>query len=238
MGSSSLSSSSSSSNANSPPSLKKYDLPVKTEITKEVSNTCEKNESSASHLASSQNIENFLTKQQSWNKTGLEGKGTNNNNNIGNMKEERPDDKEKITGIGNKKSLFERSVNRDILEDKKSIRSVKIESKTNNKGMTSNNYKNLKSKEEPRLPDMLDSSDVEVSKFLATVSRLAAEKEKKTGNGKLDMSELAGVLSSINNERTVPNVAKQNTKQETFNQKIYNSQWDAKKTSSSTTPSS
>jgi len=85
--------------------------------------------------------------------------------------------------------------------------------------VTTNNHKDSNSNVEQSLPDFLDSSDVEVSKFLATVSRLATEKEKKTGNGKLDMTELAGALSSINNERTVPYVVEQNNKQEAFHKK-------------------
>merc|ERR1712168_843506 len=70
------------------------------------------------------------------------------------------------------------------------------------------------------------------------------------------MSELAGVLSSINSDGTVPHIAKQNIKQGTFNEKKIHkvesdssqsksatsssikSQWDTKKTSSTTTPSS
>merc|ERR1719474_1554227 len=69
------------------------------------------------------------------------------------------------------------------------------------------------------------------------------------------MAELAGVLSSINNERSATYVAEQNTTQVTFNEKIHKeesefsqsqnvtsslikSHWDTKKISSSTTPSS
>merc|ERR1712243_472013 len=132
---------------------------------------------------------------------------------------EESEDKEKITGVGSKKSLFEMSLNKDNLEDKRCMQSIKIESKVNNKVVNTNNHKNSNSNVEPSLPDLLDSSDVEVSKFLATVSRLAAEKEKKTGNGKLDMTELAGALSSINNSRTVPCVDEQNNKQGAFHEK-------------------
>merc|ERR1719320_292125 len=173
------------------------------------------------------------------------------------MKEEMSEDKEKITTIADKKSLFERSFNKYNLEDKKNVHSVKIGSKLNNKLVSANNYKDLKQNGEPSLPDLLDSSDVEVSKFLATVSRLAAEKEKKTGNGKLDMTELAGALYSINNERTVQCVVEQNNKQRPFHEiklpkvesdfsqsqtitssSSMKSVYDTKKTSSSTTPSS
>jgi len=253
--SSSSSTSSSSSNANSPQSFKKHELPAKSEIIKEQKNASGQNDSSVPHLASSQSIANFLTKQQSLRKIGSVESGTNSSNNIG--KEEGSEYKEKITGIGSKKSLFERSVNKDNMEDKKSVQSIKIESKVNNKVVTTNNHKNSNSNVEPSLPDLLDSSDVEVSKFLATVSRLAAEKEKKTGNGKLDMTELAGALSSINNERTVSCVAEQNNKQIPFHEKkllkvesefsqsqtttsssSMRSECDTKKTSSSSTPSS
>merc|ERR1712013_946353 len=243
---------SSSSNANSPPSFKKHELPAKTD-----NNAGRKNESSVPNLASSQNIANFLTKHQSWKKTGSEKKVTNTSSNIGNMKEEIREDKEKITGIADKKFLFERSVSKDNLEDKKSTHSVKIENMVNSKLMSTNNHEDLRPNGEMNLPDLLDSSDAEVSKFLATVSRLAAEKEKKTGNGKLDMAELAGALSSINNERTVPCVAEQNKKQIPFHEKkllkveselsqsqtttsssSMRSECDTKKTSSSSTPSS
>merc|ERR1719431_1977149 len=93
------SSSSSSSNANSPTSFKKHELNVKTESIEELNNACEKIESSAPCLTSSQNIANFLTKHQSWKKAGSEEKGTNNNNNIGNLKEERTAEKERFNGI-------------------------------------------------------------------------------------------------------------------------------------------
>ena len=53
------------------------------------------------------------------------------------------------------------------------------------------------------LPDLLDSSDLQVSEFLAKVSELSAEKEKKTGNGKLDMGELAAALSSVTDNGNV-----------------------------------
>merc|ERR1712072_389155 len=110
------SSSSSSSNANSPTSLIKHGLHVKTESVKELNDASDKIESPAPHLASSQSIANFLTKHQSWKKAGSEEKEANNNN-LGNIKEERITEKEKINGIGNKKVMFERSIDKDDQED-------------------------------------------------------------------------------------------------------------------------
>merc|ERR1719320_1166526 len=150
-------SASSSSNANSPPSLKKHELPAKTEIIRELKTASRQNESSAPKLASSQSMATFLTKQQSWKKTGSENKVTSSCSNIGNMKEEMSEDKEKITTIADKKSLFERSFNKDNLEDKNNVHSVKIGSKLNNKLVSANNYKDLKQNGDPNLPDLLDS---------------------------------------------------------------------------------
>jgi len=173
----------SSSNENSPPSYKKHETTAKTENVKKLNNESGKNESSAPLLlASSQNIARFLTKQQTRKSNRSEEKDESN--------EEGLEERERITGIGNRKAFFESSGNTINQEGKKTT-----ESQSKNEAVITHKVNTMKT--QPSLPDLLDSSDVEVSRFLATVSTLSAEKEKKTGNGKLDMAELAAALSSV-----------------------------------------
>merc|ERR1712106_955857 len=160
-------------------------------------------------LASSPGLASFLTKQQTLKNNESEEKVTSNTkyeenkstllknttNKVKNMMETSSEECDGIpTGIGNKKAFFENSGNKSNLNDKKSTQSINIE-RVNN----TNKSNSLKATNdvETSLPDLLDSSDVQVSKFLATVSKLSADKEKKTGNGKLDMAELAAALSSV-----------------------------------------
>merc|ERR1711874_750602 len=109
--------------------------------------------------------------------------------------EEGLEERERITGIGNRKAFFESSGNPINQEGKKTS-----QSQSKNEAVITHKVNTMKT--QPSLPDLLDSSDVEVSRFLATVSTLSAEKEKKTGNGKLDMAELASALSSVTKSGT------------------------------------
>merc|ERR1712098_553800 len=220
--SSASSSSSLSSTDNSPPSHKKHALPTKTGNMKELNNVSGQNKSSLPNLASSQSIASFLTKHQTLNKNGIEGKNTNDPNKTVNIKEDEDgsENTEKFSGIGSRKSLFERSANAKNQDDKKNSQPVKLECIDNSPVLPANYMKNIKTKADPSLPDLLDSSDAKVSQFLATVSRLAAEKEKRTGNGKLDMAELAGVLSSIQNQGTITHSGTGNKKLDNDSQRI------------------
>jgi len=220
--SSASSSSSLSSTDNSPPSHKKHAWPTKTGNMKELNNVSGQNKSSLPNLASSQSIASFLTKQQTLNKNGVEGKNINETNKNGNIKEDEDgsENTEKFSGIGSRKSLFERSANAKNKDDKKKSQPVKLECIDNSLVLPANYMENIKTKAEPSLPDLLDSSDAKVSQFLATVSRLAAEKEKRTGNGKLDMAELAGVLSSIQNQGTMTHSGTENKKLDSYSQRI------------------
>merc|ERR1711874_833908 len=178
----------SSSNENSPPSYKKHETTAKTENVKKLNNESGKNESSAPLLlASSQNIAKYLTKQQTSKSNRSEEKDESN--------EEGLEERERITGIGNRKAFFESSGNPINQEGKKTS-----QSQSKNEAVITHKVNTMKT--QPSLPDLLDSSDVEVSRFLATVSTLSAEKEKKTGNGKLDMAELAAALSAVSKSGT------------------------------------
>jgi len=191
----------SSSNENSPPSYKKHETTAKTENVKKLNNESGKNESSTPLLlASSQNIAKFLTKQQTRKSNRSEERDESN--------EEGLEERERITGIGNRKAFFESSGNTINQEGKKTTQALKVESQSKNEAVITHKVNIMK----PSLPDMLDSSDVEVSKFLATVSTLSAEKEKKTGNGKLDMAELAAALSAVTKSGTSAPVEQQNNK--------------------------
>merc|ERR1711874_262145 len=164
----------SSSNENSPPSYKKHET------------------TAPLLLASSQNIAKFLTKQQTEMNSRSKEKDESN--------EEGLEERERITGIGNRKAFFESSGNTINQEGKKTIQPLKVESQSKNEAVITHKVNTMKT--QPSLPDLLDSSDVEVSRFLATVSTLSAEKEKKTGNGKLDMAELAAALSAVTKSGT------------------------------------
>jgi len=179
----------SSSNENSPPSYKKHETTAKTENVKKLNNESGKNESSAPLLlASSQNIAKFLTKHQT-RKSNIRSEEKDESN------EEGLEERERITGIGNRKAFFESSGNPINQEGKKTS-----QSQSKNEAVITHKVNTMKT--QPSLPDLLDSSDVEVSRFLATVSTLSAEKEKKTGNGKLDMAELAAALSAVTKSGT------------------------------------
>merc|ERR1711874_130647 len=183
----------SSSNENSPPSYKKHETTAKTENVKKLNNESGKNESSAPLLlASSQNIAKFLTKQQTEMNSRSKEKDESN--------EEGLEERERITGIGNREAFFESSGNTINQEGKKTIQPLKVESQSKNEAVITHKVNTMKT--QPSLPDLLDSSDVEVYRFLATVSTLSAEKEKKTGNGKLDMAELAAALSAVTKSGT------------------------------------
>merc|ERR1711892_779649 len=212
--------SSSSSDESSPPSNKKHELSVKTGNMKKLNTKTGQNDPSVPLLASSQAIASFLAKQQSLKNNESEEKVTSNakyeenkstvlkntTNKVKNMMETNSEECDGIpTGIGNKKALFENSGNKSNLNDKKTTQSINIE-RVNN----TNKSNSLKATNdvETRLPDLLDSSDVQVSKFLATVSKLSADKERKTGNGKLDMAELTAALSSVTNHENVQGVTR------------------------------
>jgi len=48
-----------------------------------------------------------------------------------------------------------------------------------------------------RLTQLLDPSDVQVSKFLAAIANMSSDQEEKTGNGKLDMQGILTALATV-----------------------------------------
>merc|ERR1711892_1282843 len=152
---------------------KKHVLSVKTGNMKKLNTKTGQNDPSFPTLGSSQATASFLTKQQNLKNNELEEKVTSNtkyeenkssvNKNtttkVKNMMETNSEECDGIpTGIGNKKAFFENSGNKSILNDKKSTQSINIE-RVNN----TNKSNSLKATNdvETRLPDMLDSSDVQ-----------------------------------------------------------------------------
>merc|ERR1711892_1554993 len=211
---------------------KKHVLFVKTGNMKKLNTKTGQNDPSFPTLGSSQATASFLTKQQNLKNNELEEKVTshtkyeenkstllkNTTNKVKNMMETNSEECDGIpTGIGNMKAFFENSGNKSSLNDKKSTQCINIE-RVNNTNK-SNSLKETNDVE-TRLPDLLDSSDVQVSKFLATVSKLSAEKEKKTGNGKLDMAELAAALSSVTNHENVQGVTRSLKRMENNNAQV------------------
>merc|ERR1711892_175094 len=189
---------------------KKHVLSVKTGNMKKLNTKTGQNDPSFPTLGSSQATASFLTKQQNLKNNELEEKVTSNTkyeenkssvnknttNKVKNMMETNSEECDGIpTGIGNRKAFFENSGSASNPNENKSVQAIIID-RVNN---TNSNFMKTAMEVETSLPDLLDSSDVQVSKFLATVSKLSADKERKTGNGKLDMVELAAALSSVTN---------------------------------------
>merc|ERR1711892_639431 len=187
---------------------KKHVLSVKTGNMKKLNTKTGQNDPSFPTLGSSQATASFLTKQQNLKNNELEEKVTSNTkyeenkssvnknttNKVQNMMETNSEEcNVKPTGIGNRKAFFENSGSASNLNENRFGQAINID-RVNN---TNSNFMKTAMEVETRLPDLLDSSDVQVSKFLATVSKLSADKERKTGNGKLDMAELAAALSSV-----------------------------------------
>merc|ERR1711892_1286302 len=187
---------------------KKHVLSVKTGNMKKLNTKTGQNDPSFPTLGSSQATASFLTKQQNLKNNELEEKVTSNTkyeenkssvnknttNKVKNMMETNSEECDGIpTGIGNRKAFFENSGSASNPNENKSVQAIIID-RVNN---TNSNFMKTAMEVGTRLPDLLDSSDVQVSKFLATVSKLSADKERKTGNGKLDMVELAAALSLV-----------------------------------------
>lgn len=68
---------------------------------------------------------------------------------------------------------------------------VRSEMKINVSGKPSSN------RLQKRLTQLLDPKDVEVARFLATISNMSSQQEEKTGNGKLDMKGILAAITSV-----------------------------------------
>eukprot|EP00092_Neocalanus_flemingeri_P069701 GFUD01085463.1.p1 GENE.GFUD01085463.1~~GFUD01085463.1.p1 ORF type:complete len:510 (+),score=170.91 GFUD01085463.1:139-1668(+) len=207
---------SASSSGNSPKSYKKLSTTLKP-----VTNSNGQNNPSVPSLSSSHGIANFLTmkkdqklennedKEEIGNEeTGKENKiflQKNTTNKIKNLMEAKSEKPKEIFGISNRKALFEQF--EDQTANKTDHQNYKTNSKENSStssGLHVHINKEHKTETpdlEKSLPLLLDSSDSQVSKFLATVSQLSSDKERQTGNGKLDMAELVAALSSVTDDR-------------------------------------
>eukprot|EP00092_Neocalanus_flemingeri_P031266 GFUD01033961.1.p1 GENE.GFUD01033961.1~~GFUD01033961.1.p1 ORF type:complete len:700 (+),score=234.52 GFUD01033961.1:60-2159(+) len=209
-------SSSASSSGNSPKSYKKLSTTLKT-----VTNYNGQNNPSVPSLSSSHGIANFLTMKKDQKLENNEHKEEirneetrnenkiflqkNTTNKIKNLMEAKSEESKEIFGISNRKALFEQF--EDQTANKTDHQNYKTNSKENSStssGLHVNINKEHKTETpdlEKSLPLLLDSSDSQVSKFLATVSQLSSDKERQTGNGKLDMAELVAALSSVTGDR-------------------------------------
>jgi len=140
-------------------------------------------------LKSSQSIATFLSKQ------------TNNDNakacsySTKDAKIQPSIDAEKFTKREESKACFDIGSKKAIFESSNESNSVANSAMKMSQGVGSRLKRG--GGREKRLTNLFDSSDDQVSKFIAKVAELSAEKEKNTGNAGLDMTELAAALSSV-----------------------------------------
>eukprot|EP00092_Neocalanus_flemingeri_P057916 GFUD01068933.1.p1 GENE.GFUD01068933.1~~GFUD01068933.1.p1 ORF type:complete len:687 (+),score=232.19 GFUD01068933.1:71-2131(+) len=200
-------SSSASSSGNSPKSYKKLSTTLKT-----VTNSNGQNNPSVPSFSSSHGIANFLTMKKDQKLENNEHKEEirneetrkenkiflqkNTTNKIKNLMEAKSEESKEIFGISNRKALFEQ------FEDQTTNKTDQNSSTSSGLHVHINKEHKTETPDlEKSLPLLLDSSDSQVSKFLATVSQLSSDKERQTGNGKLDMAELVAALSSVTGDR-------------------------------------
>eukprot|EP00092_Neocalanus_flemingeri_P057915 GFUD01068932.1.p1 GENE.GFUD01068932.1~~GFUD01068932.1.p1 ORF type:complete len:690 (+),score=231.44 GFUD01068932.1:71-2140(+) len=202
-------SSSTSSSDKSPQSYKKSEFSSKLSP---VSNSNGQNNPSLPSLGSSHGIANFLTMKKDQKLENNEHKEEirneetrkenkiflqkNTTNKIKNLMEAKSEESKEIFGISNRKALFEQ------FEDQTTNKTDQNSSTSSGLHVHINKEHKTETPDlEKSLPLLLDSSDSQVSKFLATVSQLSSDKERQTGNGKLDMAELVAALSSVTGDR-------------------------------------
>eukprot|EP00092_Neocalanus_flemingeri_P057919 GFUD01068936.1.p1 GENE.GFUD01068936.1~~GFUD01068936.1.p1 ORF type:complete len:686 (+),score=229.84 GFUD01068936.1:71-2128(+) len=202
-------SSSTSSSDKSPQSYKKSEFSSKLSP---VSNSNGQNNPSLPSLGSSHGIANFLTMKKDQKLENNEHKEEirneetrkenkiflqkNTTNKIKNLMEAKSEESKEIFGISNRKALFEQ------FEDQTTNKTDQNSSTSSGLHVHINKEHKTETPDlEKSLPLLLDSSDSQVSKFLATVSQLSSDKERQTGNGKLDMAELVAALSSVTEDR-------------------------------------
>merc|ERR1719474_1935422 len=193
---SSLSSSSSTVSSSSPILNKKYELPRKPSNDKIVQNT-----SVQPLVTSSESLANYILKQQNT-KEAVKSKPNDRNGLIRNttnrVKDEMDGSKEendKFIGIKDRKAIFEE--NRNKCTDQRNDSSKSNNFNTRELVDTENIRGSQGLLEQSSLVDLLDSNDSQVSNFLIKVAQVSKEKERKTGNGKLDMGELVAAFSSV-----------------------------------------
>jgi len=197
---SSLSSSSSTVSSLSPIPNKKYELPRKPSSDKIVQNT-----SVQPLVTSSESLANYLLKQQNTNRSethdAVKSKPNDRNGLIRNttnrVKDEMDGSKEendKFIGIKDRKAIFEGNRNKCTDQREEISNSSNLNARVGTEKITDSHAL----LEQSSLDDLLDSNDTQVSNFLIKVAQVSKEKERKTGNGKLDMGELVAAFSSVN----------------------------------------
>merc|ERR1711915_586666 len=197
---SSLSSSSSTVSTSSPILNKKYELPRKPSNDKIVQNT-----SVQPLVTSSESLANYILKQQNT-KEAVKSKPNDRNGVIRNttnrVKDEMDgsnEENDKFIGIKDRKAIFEE--NRNKCTDQRNDSSKSNNFSTRELVDTEKIKGSQGLLEQSSLVDLLDSNDSQVSNFLIKVAQVSKEKERKTGNGKLDMGELVAAFSSVNQSR-------------------------------------
>merc|ERR1711915_161754 len=194
---SSLSSSSSTVSSSSPILNKKYELPRKPSNDKIVQNT-----SVQPLVTSSESLANYILKQQNT-KEAVKSKPNDRNGLIRNttnrVKDEMDgsnEENDKFIRIKDRKAIFEE--NRNKCTDQRNDSSKSNDFNTRKIVDTEKIRGSQDLLEQSSLVDLLDSNDSQVSNFLIKVAQVSKEKERKTGNGKLDMGELVAAFSSAN----------------------------------------
>merc|ERR1711915_1066535 len=199
---SSLSSSSSTVSSSSPILNKKYELPRKPSNDKIVQNT-----SVQPLVTSSESLANYVLKQQNTNRSETNeaikskpndrnGLNRNTTNRVKDEMDGSNEENDKFIGIKDRKAIFEE--NRNKCTDQRNDSSKSNNFNTREIVDTEKTRGSQGLLEQSSLVDLLDSNDSQVSNFLIKVAQVSKEKERKTGNGKLDMSELVAAFSSVN----------------------------------------